>query len=226
MRYLPNDTNIYIHDKNNNDNISNSSIPLTTKYSFAVNDIIDCRDKWGKWYLSTIKKHKKTSVSIPENELNNLGNIEPTNVETLKKLEGVYVHYNGWDDKFDEWIVIHNDILCQCHRKCVNKNHIIAKANKQSVTKIDTIAKRNVDNYDQTGIVKLTMAGLEPMRIKVKMTTKWKKIFQAFAKDKGLHLEETKFLFKKSRIEYVQQEKVEDCMSQFGDYIGMKLKYL
>eukprot|EP01084_Bolivina_argentea_P176127 304839_1 len=76
-------------------------------------DEIDCRDKYAKWCLSKIIQQTKPTDLFPQ-------------------LEAVYIHYIGWDAKYDEWIFIKDDILCECNGKCKNLKHRIAKAKTQS----------------------------------------------------------------------------------------------
>eukprot|EP01083_Nonionella_stella_P062546 162623_1 len=82
-----------------------------------VGNNIDCRDRWGAWFGSTITQHKKA---------------------TEQEFEAIYVHYIGWPKQYDEWILIDTDgdIFCNCGDKCRNEHnnqHRIAKEKTQTV---------------------------------------------------------------------------------------------
>eukprot|EP01084_Bolivina_argentea_P299590 516424_1 len=191
--YLPNDTNIYIYDK------------IHKIFNFTIGDKVDCRDKYGKWYLSTIVQHKKYHLT--------------------QKLEEIYVHYIGWDNKYDEWIGIQNDILCECNGKCEHLNHRIAKAKTQSVSEMPLMDKRNrigniidkkmkthtqekhidkienVNNNNESDdrviflkVREIDVEDSEPMYVKVKSKTSWLKVFQRFSDYKGKELGTWRFL--------------------------------
>eukprot|EP01083_Nonionella_stella_P018003 50367_1 len=97
------------------------------RMQFKVGNKIDCRDQWGVWCVSEIKRHKKATELLIDLER-----------EDIQGLEGIYVHYEGWDKKYDEWIFVDadGDIFCNCSDKCENKElnqHLIAREKTQTV---------------------------------------------------------------------------------------------
>eukprot|EP01083_Nonionella_stella_P018004 50368_1 len=105
------------------------------RMQFKVGNKIDCRDQWGVWCVSEIKRHKKATELLVDLER-----------EDLQGLEGIYVHYDGWVKQYDgdifcnydEWIFIDTDgdIFCNCSDKCENKElnqHLIAREKTQTV---------------------------------------------------------------------------------------------
>eukprot|EP01083_Nonionella_stella_P286669 975642_1 len=94
---------------------------------FKVGKKVDCRDRWGVWYISEIAQHKKATKLLVDLQR-----------EDMQGLEAIYVHYIGWNKKWDEWIFIDTDgdIICNCTDKCEHKQdnqHRIAKEGAQTV---------------------------------------------------------------------------------------------
>ena len=100
---------------------------------FDVGNKIDVRDKWNKWYLSEIQRHKKKSDKISAEEL---GKNFKGNVKSIQNFEAIYVHYIGFAAKWNEWIIIEsNDIFCECEGPSNRSQHRIAAPNTQSALK-------------------------------------------------------------------------------------------
>ena len=60
-------------------------------------------------------------------------NLNPRTFQMVQKLEGVFIHYVGWDKKWDQWIfIIPNDTICDCSGPCTKDNHRLASPNTQS----------------------------------------------------------------------------------------------
>eukprot|EP01084_Bolivina_argentea_P219139 371734_1 len=85
------------------------------KVILSVGDKIDCRDRWGKWCLSEIKKYKYPDEAIPHGELNQTQEAE---IDRIVCLDAVYVHYISWEEKWNEWIFIKNNTVCDCSGLC------------------------------------------------------------------------------------------------------------
>eukprot|EP01084_Bolivina_argentea_P079296 143865_1 len=84
---------------------------------FDVGDTINARDRFGKWYKANIIAHKKAKEDIPKKP--ELSNNQKTNIQKFKNLEGIYVHYHGFEEKWDEWIFIDpNETICECKTMC------------------------------------------------------------------------------------------------------------
>ena len=76
--------------------------------------LIDVRDtyKVGTYYLATILKIKKAGKQITEDDklirAIEKGKKKESLLDEYSKLKGILIHYNGWDDKWDEWIYTHD----------------------------------------------------------------------------------------------------------------------
>eukprot|EP00485_Elphidium_margaritaceum_P003456 CAMPEP_0202694858 /NCGR_PEP_ID=MMETSP1385-20130828/8600_1 /ASSEMBLY_ACC=CAM_ASM_000861 /TAXON_ID=933848 /ORGANISM="Elphidium margaritaceum" /LENGTH=1807 /DNA_ID=CAMNT_0049350777 /DNA_START=152 /DNA_END=5575 /DNA_ORIENTATION=- len=80
--------------------------------NFEVKQLIDARDRWGKWYPSQIMQHKAAGESMPKNA--KLQKSELAELAKLEKLEAILVHYAQWDSKWDEWVFLRPDTVCTC----------------------------------------------------------------------------------------------------------------
>jgi len=97
---------------------------------FHVGQKLDVRDKWNQWYLAEIQKHKTASDNISAEEL---GKENKENLEFVQNLEAIYIHYIGFAEKYDEWIIITDDkIFCDSKQISEEKEHRLAPASTQS----------------------------------------------------------------------------------------------
>ena len=66
--------------------------------------------------------------------VNKLTRIQEQNKEKLSKLEGIFIHWKDWEEKWDEWIFIDSNTKCLCNRQCKTDKtmHRIAQPNTQS----------------------------------------------------------------------------------------------
>eukprot|EP01084_Bolivina_argentea_P261282 441474_1 len=106
------------------------------KIKFSVGSEIDGRDRWGKWYLSVIKYHKPKTQKLKDSTKKKykLSKVQEKDCKKLEKLEAVYVHYKAWEEKWDEWIFIEENTICNCNGPCyVDKaQHRLSAPNTQS----------------------------------------------------------------------------------------------
>ena len=100
---------------------------------------IDCKDRWKKWYQSRIKYVKQAGEAVPEEPKFQYDQLmkrrKPNEISQLQEQCGVLVHYDGWQQKWDEWIFFDENTMCSCHQRCQNKwwsEHRIALPNSQT----------------------------------------------------------------------------------------------
>eukprot|EP01083_Nonionella_stella_P203949 743804_1 len=80
---------------------------------FNVGDQIGALDSTHKWYLAEILRVKKKSEALSEYG-NNLKLWQQNQLWKFNSMDAVYIHYDGWSSKWDEWIFIDQDVLCNC----------------------------------------------------------------------------------------------------------------
>ena len=73
---------------------------------------IDARDKFGEWYIAKIIYHKKTTEKIPKHL--KLSDNQKSEKTIINGLEGIYVDYVSWQEKYNEWIFIRDNTFCEC----------------------------------------------------------------------------------------------------------------
>lgn len=97
--------------------------------TIGVGQMIDVRDRWGKWCKAKILRHKIPSDPLPYD----MANAKKVNILN-RFVEAVFVHYIEWDSKWDEWIIIDGVNLCECTKPChTHKDlHRIAQEEWQS----------------------------------------------------------------------------------------------
>ena len=98
--------------------------------NFAVGTHLDVRDKWGEWYVAQIKNYSPTSNGV----------------------QGIFVHYDGWKEKWDEWIFDSNlsNLVCDCVSVCVKGQlHRMAMMGTQTIwsRNNDVKGKPNIDGF-------------------------------------------------------------------------------
>eukprot|EP01084_Bolivina_argentea_P197853 338958_1 len=108
-----------------------STFCLSLQRTFSIGDEIDCCDRWGKWCLAQVKQHRYPSYIMSNIELNEA---QKAIADKLRCLQAIYVHYIGYDKKYDEWVFIENNTFCDCSTStpCDCTNHRIATCNTQS----------------------------------------------------------------------------------------------
>eukprot|EP01083_Nonionella_stella_P092419 258748_1 len=104
------------------------------KFVIKIGEKIDARDRWGKWYVAEIQQHKKATDTLKKKECKRLHKPQQKDIDTLQKLEGVFVRYLEWDEKWAEWIFIKPNTICLCPDTCVSgkEAHRLAPLNTQS----------------------------------------------------------------------------------------------
>eukprot|EP01083_Nonionella_stella_P214898 773923_1 len=105
--------------------------------NFAIGDKIDCRDQWGKWYYSEIKKYKNITDKISEDEFKKMDKKQRKQKDKLNNLEAICVNYIGWDEKYNEWIFIEDGLFCNCNDDgddeiCWDDDHRLSGGKTQS----------------------------------------------------------------------------------------------
>eukprot|EP01083_Nonionella_stella_P282233 960452_1 len=101
------------------------------KFVIKIGEKIDARDRWGKWYVAEIQQHKKATDTF---KMKRLHKAQQKDIDTLLKLEGVFVKYLEWDEKWAEWIFIKPNTICVCSDTCRSgkEAHRLAPLNTQS----------------------------------------------------------------------------------------------
>ncbi len=100
---------------------------------FAVDDNIDGRDRWGKWYEAVIVAHKQPNEAFPKKP--KLSKAQEKDVRALQKLEALFIHYKAWEEKWDEWIFLTpGETICGCRQACTYEKtkHRLAPPKTQS----------------------------------------------------------------------------------------------
>ena len=66
-----------------------------------------------------------------------LNRIQLQNEEQLSKLEAIFIHPHGWEEKWNEWIFIDSNTKCLCDEQCKTDRtmHRIAPLNTQTAVK-------------------------------------------------------------------------------------------
>eukprot|EP01084_Bolivina_argentea_P244420 409448_1 len=97
---------------------------------------IDARDTWGKWYTAQILHYKAAYDSISPELQVKLSDEQVRNIVKLQKLQGIFVHYLGWENRWDEWIFIDKNSICTCISKCTKdkSQHRVAVLATQSIS--------------------------------------------------------------------------------------------
>ena len=91
--------------------------------------------------MAEIVYHKDVTESIPEDL--KLGKYQERDRDMIEKLEGIYVNWVSWDDKFNEWIFIYDDTFCECPGICLTEkgqHRIAAPYTKSKDQRLEFIA--------------------------------------------------------------------------------------
>jgi hypothetical protein len=76
--------------------VAAGAAPVLNRGGYVVGGLVDCQDRFNKWFESTIVEVKEDSI---------------------------FVHYNGWPDKWNEWIPINSPRLAPVHTHSIPGNN-------------------------------------------------------------------------------------------------------
>ena len=162
-----NDYNKVIDHQKRSVGINNHDGKIAIDIGLQIGEMIDARDyyKQGTYYLAKIVdiKPKNSKDLSKDKKLQRQlakGTIASSLVEKYRNSLGVLIHFDGWDDRWNEWIYIdnnnnNNETLCNCIGLChvTKKYHRIAPANTQSMI------NKQIEKDWQKGGRKLPLAG-------------------------------------------------------------------